>query len=87
MDVSIHHRNIQALATEMYQVKSVYTPKIFSDLFNQREISPYNLRRRPECRVPFTRTVHHASERDTQACPCRLCKNYIPGVGFVESLP
>ena len=22
-----------------------------------------------------------------QACPCRLCKNYIPGVGFVESLP
>ena len=21
-----------------------------------------------------------------QACPCRLCKNYITGVGFVESL-
>ena len=23
----------------------------------------------------------------SQVCPCRLCKNYIPGVGFVESLP
>ena len=27
-------------------MKSGYTPKIFSDLFNQRQISPYNLRRR-----------------------------------------
>ena len=42
--VSIHHRNIQELAAEMYKVKSGYTPKIFSDLFNQREISPYNFK-------------------------------------------
>ena len=34
--VSIHHRDIQALAMEMYKVKSGYTPTIFSDLFNQR---------------------------------------------------
>ena len=40
--VSIHHKNIQAFATEAYKVKSGYTPKIFSDLFNQKEISPYN---------------------------------------------
>ena len=32
--ISIHHRNIQALATEMSQVKFGYTPKIFSYLFN-----------------------------------------------------
>ena len=41
--LSINYGNIQALAMEMYKVKSGYTPKIFSDLFNQREISPYNL--------------------------------------------
>ena len=60
--VSIHYRNIQALAMEMYKVKSRYTPKIFSDLFNQREISPYNLRRHPEFRVPLTRTMYHGSQ-------------------------
>ena len=59
---SILYRNIQVLATEMYKLKSRYTPKIFSDLFNQREIRPYNLRRHPEFRVPLPRTVYHASK-------------------------
>ena len=59
--VSIH-RNIQAPATKMYKVKSGYIPKIFSDWLNQREISPYNLRRNPEFRVPLTRTELHGSE-------------------------
>ena len=117
--VSIYHRNIQAFATEMFKVKSGYIPKTFSDLFNQREVSPYNLRRYPEFRVLLTRTVYHGSESIShlgpkiwdilptsfkeevslnsfkksmkkwvpQAYPCRLCKNYIPGDGFVESLP
>ena len=38
--VFIHHWNIQALATKMHKVKSRYTPKISSELFNQREIRP-----------------------------------------------
>ena len=46
----------------MYKVKSGYTPKIFSDLFNQREISPHNFRQNPEFRVPLTMTVYHRSE-------------------------
>ena len=119
ISVSIHHKNIQALATEMFTVKSGYRSKIFNDLFNQKEISPYNLRRHPEFRVPLTRTVYQGSESISylgpktwdilpasftravslnsfkklikewvpQACPCRLCKNYIPRVGFVESIP
>ena len=43
-------------------MKSGYTPKIFSGLFNQRKISPYNLRRYPEFSVPLTRAVYHESE-------------------------
>ena len=116
---SIHHRNIQTLATELYKVKFGYASKILSDVFNQREINPYNLIRRPDFRVALTGTVYHGSEnvsclgpkiRDTlltsfketvllnsvkklikkwvpQTCLCRLCKNCIPGVGFVESVP
>ena len=59
---NILHRNIQVLVTEMYKMKSGYTPKIFSDLFDQKEISPYNFRRHPEFRVPLTRTVYHGGE-------------------------
>ena len=46
----------------MYKMKSGDTPKTFSDLFNQREISLYNFRRHPEFRVSFIRTVCHGSE-------------------------
>ena len=49
--VSIHHRNIHALTTEMYKVKSGYTTK--------REIGPYNLRTHSEFRGPLTRSVCH----------------------------
>ena len=31
-------------------------------MFNQRELSPYNLRSYPDVRVPFTRTLYHGSE-------------------------
>ena len=60
--VSICHRNIHTLAMKMYKVKSGYRSKIFSNLFNQREIRHYNLRRHPEFRIRLTRTVYHGSE-------------------------
>ena len=61
--VSIHRRNMQARAMKMYKVKCGYapSPKIFFDLFNQRKISPYNLRTHPEFSVSLTRTAYHAS--------------------------
>ena len=40
--VSIHHRNIQALATEMFKVKNNIAPEIMKELFAQK-MSPFNL--------------------------------------------
>ena len=40
---TIHHRNIQKLALEMYRVKHRIAPKIMSELFNEANV-PYNLR-------------------------------------------
>ena len=40
---SIHHRNIQALATEMFEVKNVIAPEIMKKLFAPK-ISPKVLR-------------------------------------------
>ena len=37
--ISIHHKNIQVLVTDMYKVKNDFMPKIFSNLFSQTEIS------------------------------------------------
>ena len=65
----IYYNKIQALAMEMHKVKSGYAPKIFSDLFNQREISPCNLRRHPEFRVTLTRTVYRGSESISYMSP------------------
>ena len=40
---TIHHRNIQKLALEMYRVKHHIAPKIICELFNEDNV-PYNLR-------------------------------------------
>ena len=60
--VSFHQRNIQVLATEMYKVKNDLPPKIFSDLFCQREMNPHNLKNQHDFEKPFVRTVYHGSE-------------------------
>ena len=41
--VSIHHRNIQALATEMFKVKNNIAPEIMKELFTSK-MSSYDLR-------------------------------------------
>ena len=40
---SIYHKNVQALATEMYKVSSNMSPAILNDTFASRD-TPYNLR-------------------------------------------
>ena len=34
--VSIHHRNIQSLATEKFKIKNEMSPEIASDIFTKR---------------------------------------------------
>ena len=58
--VSIHHRNIQALATEMFKVKNEMSPEIICDIFAQR--INYNLRHINHFGTPFVRTVYNKRE-------------------------
>ena len=46
--VSIHERNIQILATEMYKVSKGMSPPQVTELFEQRGEHPYNLRNNTE---------------------------------------
>ena len=60
--VSIHYRNIQALAIEMYKVANGMAPEIMNDIFQIREKSHYNLRYTSESIIPPIHSVYHGRE-------------------------
>ena len=60
--VSIRHRNIQTLATEMFKVKNELSPEIICDIFMQRINNHYNLRHINHFETPFVRTVYNGTE-------------------------
>ena len=43
--VSMHHRNIQALANEFYKIKNGLSPELFTEIFARELDSQYNPRR------------------------------------------
>ena len=59
--VTVHIRNIQKLAIEMFKVFKNLSPPIISDLFEVREKN-YNLRNRSYFLIPAVKTVYHDSE-------------------------
>ena len=58
---TIHHRNIQKLALEMYRVKHRIAPKIICELFNEANV-PYNLRQDVSFRTYNVKTVLYGTE-------------------------
>ena len=60
--VSIHHGNIQALATEFYKIKNGLSSVLFTETFANETEFHYNLRRCNDFRIPSIRTVYHGSE-------------------------
>ena len=59
--VSIYHRNLQCLATEMFKVYQGEAPKILQEVFPLTEPSTYNLRIQPEFCTRAIRTVDYGS--------------------------
>ena len=60
--VSIHRRNIQNLAIEMYKVKNELAPMITANVFTTIPENHYNLRNYNGFRLHFARTVCHGTE-------------------------
>ena len=112
--VSIHNRNMQILATELYKIKMGMSRGHMNEIFKLREQNPYNLRQNSDFLRPAVNTVFHGTESlaylgpkiwdmvpdsfkeidsiykfkkvirkwKPENCPCRICKVYIPHVGF-----
>ena len=60
--VSIHHKNIQTLAIEMFKVKRKLCPEITGNIFMERTSNQYNLRNRPGFVTPQVHSVFHGTE-------------------------
>ena len=58
---SIHHRNLQKLAIELYKVKNNLSPTLMKDIFPERFI-PYNLRRINPFQSSKVNTVYNGTE-------------------------
>ena len=59
--VSIHSRNIQALATEMFKVKNNIAPEIMKELFAPK-MSSYDLRNNNSFKRRRVKSVWHGTE-------------------------
>ena len=65
---TIHERNLQKLATLMYNVKNNLCPKIVCETFHQQDI-PYHLRNRKIWESENVRTVIYGTETITYRSP------------------
>ena len=111
---TIHERNIQALAIELYKVVNGLTPEIMKLVFplkeNMRYPSENMFGTRNVRTVRYgTETLAHLGHKiwaiisseikdepplndftrkikrwKTDKCPCKLCKTYIGGVGYID---
>ena len=58
---SIHHRNLQKLAIEMYKVKHNISPQIMNNIFVKKE-NMYDLRNNPTWKIRAVKSVLHGTE-------------------------
>ena len=63
--VSIHHKNLQALAIEMFKlhIKVQTSPKIMQEVFQVKEKRNYNLQIQTDFLIPPVKIVNHGLER------------------------
>ena len=113
--VTIHHRNIQYLAVELYKAKNNLSPEIMKKVFSNREYHGPNLRLPTDFYPPLVKTVYKGEDSlryfgpliwnivpikmkgltslksfqneikkwIPKNCPCRLCKTFVNGLGYV----
>ena len=59
--VSIHHRNLQVLAIEMFKIKNNMAPEFLNEIFHKRAL-PYNFRTKSNFSSRQLHSVYHGNE-------------------------
>ena len=62
VSVSIHIRNIQGLAVEIFKFYKGLSSPIMDNVFKLKAENPYNLRQVSEFSRPIVKTVYHETE-------------------------
>lgn len=60
--VSIHHKNMQALAAEMFKIKNAMSPEIVSDILLLRTENHHNLKQQSDFLLPSVLTTYQGSD-------------------------
>ena len=84
--ISIHHRNIHAVAIEMYKSKQGLSPELMKDIFVSRTHQDRALRSNSEFQVPKVKTVKngHDSLRYFGTKVWNMMPNYIKSADSLE---
>ena len=61
--VSIHHKNLQALANEKFKVHNSTSPEIMQEVFLVKEQGNYNLRNQTNFVIPQVKSVNYGLEK------------------------
>ena len=69
ISVSIHERNTQILAAEMYKVSKGMSPSQITKLFARRDEHPYNLRHNVTFLQPLVNSVRYGTESISYSGP------------------
>ena len=112
--VTVHQRNLQTLATEMYKILNGLSPDIMQDIFEIKS-NYYNTRNAPPFSSRNIKTVRYGLQTISymapkiwdlvpkemkqvttlnqfkakikiwklKNCSCRLCRTYLPQIGFI----
>ena len=60
--VTVHQKNLHALAIEMFKVKNKLAPEIMNDVFEMKEEKPYNTRFNCDFKNRTVKTVKYGTE-------------------------
>ena len=63
--MTVHHRNIHRLATEMYKIKNNLSPIPVQDIFKEH-VNTHDLRNNRSWELPKVRTIHYGTDSEVQ---------------------
>ena len=85
--VSVHHRNIQALATELDKFVNGLSPKLVSDCFKANSMAVYNTKNRQSFYFRSFRSVLHGTESPSLLGTkiCKIVPNDIKNISKIRA--
>ena len=84
---SIHQKNIESLAIEIYNIQASLTPPIMVDYLLPGKtifLQGTSNMERDSGKIKGIGNTKKKKKRKCDACPCRICKTYIQRVGLLD---